>query len=265
MKGILSMLVAAAVLGGACGRSRPAGLPEASTGPSASAIDSAWTRGERAFRAGKWSAAQREFDRVVAGLPTTDPRFQQLHFYLGEVLLAQGQHLMAVREFRRVSDERPEGPLAADGLVRAGDAYAELWRRPELDPTYGESARSVYQEVVTRYPGTQGARRAAIQLNALAEQFAFKEYKNALFYFRYKAYDSAILLFRSLLAQYPRSAVAPQALEKLVRSYQVLNYAEDLRETCGYIAEYYPDPTGPRRLCAGVTVADSGGTAPESR
>jgi hypothetical protein len=41
-----------------------------------------------------------------------------------------------------------------------------------------------------------------------------------------------------------------------VRSYQILNYAEDLKETCGYIAEYYPDPAGPRRLCAAVTVAE---------
>ena len=265
MRGILIIIAGAALLGGACGRSRPAGLPEASAGPSAAALDSAWTRGERAFRSGKWSAAQRDFDRVAAGIPSTDPRYQQLHFYLGEVLLAQGQHLMAVREFRRVADERPEDRLAPDALVRAGDAYTELWRRPELDPTYGESARSVYQEVLTRYPGTQGARRATLQLGALAEQFAFKEYKNALFYFRYKAYDSAILLFRALLAQYPRAAVAPQALEKLVRSYQILNYAEDLRETCGYIAEYYPDPAGPRRHCAGVTVADSSGTEPESR
>jgi outer membrane protein assembly factor BamD len=265
VKSIVLSVVGASLLAGACGGSRPAGLPETSASPSTAAIDSAWGRGERAFRSGKWSTAQRELDRVAAGIPSTDPRYQQLHFYLGEVLLAQGQHLLAVREFRRVADERPEDRLAPDALVRAGDAYAELWRRPELDPTYGESARSVYQEVLTRYPGSQGARRATIQLAALAEQFAAKEYKNALFYYRYKAYDSAILLFRSLLAQYPRANVAPLALEKLVRSYQILNYAEDLRETCGYIAEYYPDPAGPRRLCAAVSVVDSSGTEPEPR
>jgi len=262
----LITVVTAVLLAAGCGKSRPPGLPEASAGPTAASVDSAWTRGERAFRSGKWSAAQREFDRVAASIPSTDPRYQQLHFYIGEVLLAQGQHLLAVREFRRVSDERPEDRLAPDALVRAGDAYAELWRRPELDPTYGENARSVYQEVLTRYPETQASRRATIQLGVLGEQFAFKEYKNALFYFRYKAYDSAILLFRSLLAQYPRAAVAPAALEKLVRSYQILNYAEDLRETCVYISEYYPDPAGPRRLCSAVTVADSSrGSEPERR
>ncbi len=256
VRGSLLLLGAVASLA-ACGRSRQAALPTVTAGPSLAAIDTAWFRGEAAFRRGKWGAAQQHFDRVAANVPSTDPRYQRLHFYLGEVLFAQGQQLLAVREFRRVADERPEDPLAPDALVRAGDAYADLWRRPELDPTYGENARSVYQEVLARYPGTTAARRATLQVASLNEKFAYKEYKNALFYFRYKAYDSAILLFRALLAQYPRTAIAPEALERLVRSYRILNYAEDVRETCNYIAEFYPDPAGPRRLCPPATAADS--------
>ena len=93
------------------------------------------------------------------------------------------------------------------------------------------------------------AARATIRLNELAEKFALKEYKSALYYFKYKAYESAILMLRSVIATYPRSAVVPEALERLVRSYQALKYEEDLKETCAYIAQYHPSPTGPRRLC----------------
>jgi outer membrane protein assembly factor BamD len=107
----------------------------------------------------------------------------------------------------------------------------------------------VYQEVLSRYDGTPAAARATLRLNELAERFAEKEYKNALFYFKYKAYDSAILLFRGVIANYPRTAVVPDALERLVRAYQILNYQEDIKETCAYIAQYHPAPTGPRRLC----------------
>jgi outer membrane protein assembly factor BamD (BamD/ComL family) len=133
--------------------------------------------------------------------------------------------------------------------VRAGDAYADLWRRAELDPTYGETARTVYQEVLSRYDGTPAAARATQRLGELAEKFAAKEYKNALFYFKYKAYESAILLFRGVIATYPRAAVVPGALEHLVRAYQIRDYQEDLKETCAYIAQFHPSPTGPRRLC----------------
>ena len=153
------------------------------------------------------------------------------------------------------ADERPDGPLAPDALLRAGDAYAELWRRPELDPTYGETARGVYQEVVSRYGGTPAAARATLRLTALTEKFAVKEYRSALFYFRFKAYDSAILMLRGVVATYPKSRVVPDALEHLVRAYQILGYQEDVKETCAYIVQYHPEPAGPRRIVARAMLA----------
>ncbi len=217
--------------------------------PRERSIDSLWTRGTKAYDRGDWNRAQQTFDLIGPVMQPTDPRYYRLHFYQGELLFLKGNQLQAVREFRRVADERPDGPLAPDALVRAGDAYADLWRGPELDPTYGETAKSVYEEVGTRYPGTPAAGRAALRLAVLGEKFALKEYKNALFYFKFKAYDSAILLFRAVIATYPRSSVVPDALERLVRSYQILGYKEDVKETCAYIAQYAPDPAGPARLC----------------
>jgi len=221
----------------------------AAVAPRERSVDSLWTLGSQAYDHGDWNRAQRTFDLIGPVMLPTDPRYYRLHFYQGELLFLKGNQLQAVREFRRVADERPDGPLAADALVRAGDAYADLWRGPELDPTYGETAKSVYEEVLNRYPGTPAAGRAAIRLATLGEKFALKEYKNALFYFKFKAYDSAILLFRAVIATYPRSAVVPDALERLVRSYQILGYKEDVKETCAYIAQYAPDPAGPARLC----------------
>ena len=235
--------VAALSVLAACGKKAPV------TAPPLVSVDSVWTRAEAAFSRGDLSEAQKQLDRAAPMLPPADPRYLKLHFYLAEILFAQGNPLQAVREFRRVADERPDDPLAPDALVRAGDAYADLWRRAELDPTYGETARTVYQEVLSRYGGTPAAGRATLRLGELAEKFAAKEYKNALFYFKYKAWDSAILLLRGVIATYPRSAVVPEALERLVRAYQILNYQEDIKETCAYIAQYHPSPTGPRRLC----------------
>jgi outer membrane protein assembly factor BamD (BamD/ComL family) len=200
------------------------------------------------------------FDLLGSTLPPSDPRYLRLHFYQGEVLFAQGNQLQAVREFRRVADEQPEGPLAADALVRAGDAYADLWRRPELDPTYGQTARTVYEEVVSRYGGTPAAGRASLRLAALSESFARKEFKNALFYFRYKAWDSAILLLRSVIATIPgrRWYRSPSGWQ----IYQRLNYQEDVKETCAYITQYHPNPQGPARLCSKASDGGSDSVRP---
>jgi outer membrane protein assembly factor BamD len=220
-------------------------------------IDSLWTAGQRAFNGGRWGDANKIFTRLSTSMPVTDPRLTRMQFYRGEIELAMGNELDAVRQFRRVADETPDDSLAPDALLRAADAYSYLWRRPELDPTYGQTALTVYQEIEGRYPGTPAARRAADRIRQLNDRFAVKEYANSLYYFRYKAYDSAILMLRALIAQYPRAPIVPSALEKLVLSYRALGYQEDFKETCDYIARFFPTSQGPRRLCP---AADSAGS-----
>ena len=244
-RGILLLL---ALLGAGCGHKQsPDPVPKPAQ--AGLGVDSLWSLAESAFNRGRYTKAQRGFEQVSARIGATDARYLRLHFFQGEILFAEGNQLQAVREFRRVADEQPDSPLAADALLRAGDAYADLWHRAELDPTYGETARGVYQEVTSRYDGTPAAARAVLRLNELSEKFAEKEYKSALFYYRFKAYDSAILMFRSVIASYPRSTIAPAALERLVLSYQKVGYVEDVKETCAYITQYHPDPAGPRRFC----------------
>jgi len=232
-----------------CGHKPAPAVVAATPVPTEVARDSVWQEVEKAFRRGDWNETQRAIDAVAAMLTPADPRYFRMHFIQGEVHLARHEALQAVREFRRVADEQPEGPLAADALVRAGDANAELWRKPVLDPTYGDAAKTIYEEVVARYPGTPAAQRAGLRLTELTEKYAEKEYRNALFYVRFKAYDSAILLLRSLIASYPKAEVIPDALEHLVKAYQKVNYQEDVKETCNYIRQYHPEPDGPIRLC----------------
>lgn len=197
------------------------------------------------LRNGKWSKASQALDRALLIMQYDDPRRQVGHFMMGEALMAQGNQLQAVREFRRAADEGGSDSLAADALLRAGDAYAELWRRPELDPTYGETALQTYREVQQRYDGALAAQRAAVRVGQLEEMFAAKEYRTALFYFRIKAYDSAILSLRHVVATYPRTQIVPDALVKLVEAYRKNQYVEDLREACQYIARFFPG-TAPR-------------------
>lgn len=219
-------------------------------------VDSLWARGREFFNHGKWQRAQESFERMIAVAQPGDERLPQAHFFLAECYFATNSHLQAVREFRRVSDETPDASIASEALLRAGDAYADLWRRPELDPTYGHTALATYQELLNRYPGTSAAQRAQARIQDLQNRFAYKQYRAGLFYFRLKAYDSAILYFRDLVATYPRAAIVPETLVRLVKAYQILGYKEDVNETCGYIRRYYPQAPGADELCpAGEPVA----------
>jgi outer membrane protein assembly factor BamD len=234
--------------GGGGSSRRPTTAP-APLSPSSAGLDSLWRHAENTVRHGKWGDAAKLLDRLLLEFQPGDPRIARTHFYLGEALYAQGRHLEAAREFRKASDETPNDPIAPEALLRLGDVYSDLWHRPELDPTYGQTALATYQELLNRYPGAAAAKRAQLRINELNERFAYKAYKAALFYFRLKAYDSAILYLKDLVANYPKAAVAPDALVKLVQAYRRLGYGEDVQETCDYIHRFHPKAVGAGEVC----------------
>jgi outer membrane protein assembly factor BamD len=253
-------LLGLTALGAACGlpSSDPTPTPITPVSQTAtpSEVDSLWDVAGRKFRQGKWSDASTILERLVLEFPPGDSRIPRARLYLGNSYLASKSHLQAVREFRKLSDERPGDPLAPLGLLRAGDAYAELWRRPELDPSYGQTAMATYQELLNRYPESEAATRARARIGALEEKFAIKQYKSAVYYFRLKAYDSAILYLKDLVASYPRTSTAPDALELLVDAYNRLGYEEDVTETCGYLRRFHPSAAQTASACS-VEPADS--------
>ena len=260
-----SLVLAAGILliaGCGGGRSREAGgsasaIPAPAEGASAQEVDSLFRLAESKVRRGKWGDAIEHLERVLLEFSPGDSRIPRARYFLGEAKLAIGNHLEAAREFRRVSDETPNDQLAPEALLRVGDVYADLWRRPELDPSYGQTALATYQELLNRYANTPAAARAQERIDDLKERFAYKEYRAALFYFKLKAYDSAILYLKDLVATYPRAAIAPDALIKLVEAYRRLGYQEDVKETCGYLRRFHPNAVRGRSPCS----ADTAGTS----
>jgi len=254
---LVTLIGLAACGGGPDPAPSPSPVSRLSETASPAEIDSLWAKAQRAVRHGHWSDAVKHLDRILLEFSPGDRRIAQAHYFLGETHFAMGSHLQAAREFRKVSDESPNDPLAPEALMRVGDVYADMWRRPELDPSYGQTALATYQELINRYPEGTAAQRAQERITQLQELFAIKAYKAALYYFRLKAYDSAILYLKDLVATYPKTAIAPQALVKLVQAYKTLGYREDVQETCGYIRRFHPGAPGSSAVCPPDTTGTS--------
>jgi outer membrane protein assembly factor BamD len=183
------------------------------------------------YNRGNCNQATEGFRRLIFEFEAFDPRVISVRYYLAECTLKRGERLEAARLFRRVSDEFPRSDLAPQALLRAGDSYAQLWKKPDLDPTYGETAAATYRELLARYPASPQADSAQARIQHLNEWFAEKDYKNGNFYFRLHAYDSAILYFR------------------LIEAYDKIGYQEEQREMCGYLRQFYPDSRRADKLC----------------
>ena len=261
-RGIITASVLLLVSLAGCRKGGPSNVAPLAVSATRAEIDSLWRHANSFYVKGSWHKAAPLYERIGLEVPAGDPIAIEAQFRLGECYFGQGMQLQAARQFRKVSDDTPTSPLAAPALLRAADAYGDLWRRPELDPTYGQTALATYQELLNRYPDSPVAARARQRIATLEEWFAVKEFKAAQFYMRLKAYDSAILYLKDLAATYPRAEVTPGALMVLVTAYKKVNYPEDLAETCGYIRRYHPTTAGLDVACPASVTSPEPAPAP---
>ena len=218
------------------------------------------TQLERAMaliRRGDFRRAQVALMRLNFEFTAGQPEAASARYYLAECAFQLGDRVTAAHEFRKVADEFPASEYAPLALLRAGDANLRLWRRAELDPAYGETALSIYQELTARYPQSEAAARARPHVRRLQNQFAEKAYKNGMFYLRRKAFDSAIIYFKDVIATYPDAALAPDALLRLVDSYRAIGYKDEMQETCAHLRRFYPQATGLAKSCPADTTGAS--------
>jgi len=136
----------------------------------------------------------------------------------------------AAREFRRSPTTRGMIRWPPEALLRVGDVYADLWRRPELDPSYGQTSLATYRSCSTgiRHHGGQ---RAQERIDTCRSDRT-KEYKAALYYMRLKASTRASCISRTW-SRRTRGARCPDALIHLVQAYRTAGHKEDVQETCG--------------------------------
>jgi len=244
-------LFAIGVLGlAACHRGRAPGAAPA-VEPSAD-----MKRAMDLFHRGDYRRAQAILQRLTFELPPGDTALAEVRYYTAESWFQTGDYVQAASDFRKVSDEFSTSVYAPLALLRAGDANLRLWRRPELDPSYGETALAIYQELAGRFPDSDAAARARAHVRRLENQFAEKTYKTGIFYMRRKAFDSAIIYFKDVIANYPNAQRAPDALLRLVDSYRAIGYKEELQETCDHLRRFYPKLVGLNRECP-AAAADS--------
>jgi TolA-binding protein len=123
--------------------------------------DALWKQASAAFEAGRWAEARALFGRVVAA-DAAHPRADDAQYFLAETLRREGQWEAAIREYRRLFDERGDSSLADDALFRAGESAGRLLQCTE--------ARTYFHLVRSRYPRSELAAAAARQEQAFKAQ-----------------------------------------------------------------------------------------------
>lgn len=202
-----------------------------------------------AFKKHRWDDAVAGFEKLTLDLPAHDTLLAQSYFYLGQAHEKKVEPLLAAQAFSRLADAFPDDSLAPPALFAAGHAYEKLWRRPNLDATYGQSALSEYQTLLALYPGSPLKDQAEGQVAHLQEWFAEKDFDNGLHYYHCKAYDSAIIDFKDVVKNFPNVPITREAYVRLVDSYRAIHYKEDAADVCNTLRITYPADLQVRERC----------------
>jgi outer membrane protein assembly factor BamD len=206
------------------------------------------------FEQERWDNAIAGFERLTIDLPARDPLLPLSMFHLALAHSRNDEHLLAAQNYLRVAESFPLDTLADEALLHAGQSYARMWRKPTLDPQYGEQARSTLESMIAIYPESPLAERARAELAELNDKFAQKIYNNGMFYMRRNANHSAVIYFRDVVDQYPATPTAKAALLRMVEAFREENWREDAEETCTRLHNQYPSDGTVRELC-GAPVA----------
>ncbi len=200
----------------------------------------------------KWDNAIAGFDKLTLELPARDSLLPRSYWYLASAHEHSGEHLLAAQSFSRLVESFPDDSLAPSAALEAGRAYARLWRRPTLDPTYGETALATFGTLVSLYPSSPQADSGKRETANLEEMFAEKSYGTGMFYLRRRAFDSAIIYFKDVVAKWPTAPHARDARLRLVDAYKAIRYREDASDVCTQLRKQYPNDRDVRQTCAGV-------------
>jgi outer membrane protein assembly factor BamD len=158
------------------------------------------------------------------------PMMDTVYYYAGIAHFRQKQYDDARYEFEILYREHPRSPFAEEANFRVAQMrYMQSlpWFR---DQTATKDAMRLLTDYVDLYPSGVYADSARILFTSALNKLARKEFNNALFYRRQREHDAALIYYRAVLAEYPESDFAPEAIVGMAEMLLVLGRTQDAYE-----------------------------------
>lgn len=204
----------------------------------------------------KWDDAAQALQQFTFQFPT-HARYQEARFRIGDAYFGKKEFISAAAEYSRLSNDYPAGPYADDARFRVCESYARLSPKPQLDQQYTHAAIDHCQSLVAYYPQSPFVAEAQEITLRMQNKLAEKMFTAGEYYFKIRAYDSAVKYFDTTLKAYPQARVTPRVLYRLFEAYQELGYREEADTTRERLLSEFPTSEEARRL-QGASVVDVG-------
>ena len=212
-----------------------------------------YTASLKEYQHHKWDNAIAGFEKLTTDLPPRDTLLPRSYWYLASAHQHSDEFLLGAQSFSRLVESFPEDSLADDAALESARSYARLWRRPQLDPQYGEVAIASYNTLIGLYPNSPLIPVAQREIADLENRLAVKDFEAGDYYFRRKAFDSGILYFKDVLTKFGTTPTARIAEMRLVEAYKAIKYP-DAADHCAQLRARFPQDHEVEKVCQGVPV-----------
>ena len=205
------------------------------------------------------------FERLTLDLSARDTLLPLAHWWLAHAHGMKLENLLAASSYARLAESFPDDTLAPRAMLLAGASYRKLWRRPDLDATYGDLAQIQFRQLSALYPDSPERKLADSASQEIDENKAAKDYGTGMFYVRRNAFESSLIFFKDVVKNYPNTRMARNALMAMVNVYRrpQLKYLPEAAETCVTLRTAYAGDAEVAALCPKAVPADSVGVKPK--
>ena len=143
-----------------------------------------FTTNEALYTASLHEYQQQHWDNAILGFEKLTTDLSAARYAAAAVVLVSG---VVARAPGRAPARRaelsagssrsfPEDSLADDAALEPRESYRALWRKPQLDPQYGETALASYNTLIGLYPTSPLIPQAQKEIAELEDWFAMKDY-----------------------------------------------------------------------------------------
>lgn len=188
----------------------------------------AYDRGAAEFERGRYDRAV-EYLRTALDFGRTSALADDAQLLLAQAYAEDRQYVLAGTEYTRFIEFYRADPRVEQAAYERIRAYAALSPRFELDQTDTRQALAFIALFQQQYPQSEYLEEVAAVADELREKLARKQFEAGRLYERRDLFEAAVIAYRSVLAEYPTSAYADDALLGALRA-QVLFAENSVRD-----------------------------------
>jgi outer membrane protein assembly factor BamD len=136
-------------------------------------------------------------------------------FDIGLAREKQGAGEAAIEAYQAVVTKFPKEPVAADAQYQIGYIWFAAARAGTKDAAATTNARTAFQDFLFRYPNSEKAPQARLNLQMLEHKQTASSYDVAKFYDKQKNDRAAVIYYNEVIRQSPGSTESEQAKKRI--------------------------------------------------